>query len=254
MFQPQRIYIDNKDKHSLLFDTIVDNIKPIQAPTTQKSGSALPFISDKQTETTKMTAKLLNNESDAVMRALGVTFCADVFIAQNFKDKNEQQKVALVLMYLTKNIDPSILHFTQSGGIVFQNNLVPNSDLTAVLKNMVSKKSKTLITGEYFLLHNLAAAPQTLKAMINPSKLKLCNIQSSYNNQGPALTQTPTVKTTPNMAKTKVQIRTAHPQVVNTAKLTQSKTSKLLLQQTRQPSKVQTQFKPHTVPAWYKIL
>lgn len=256
MFQPQRVYVDNSNNQFLAFDTIIDDIKPLNQ---NLATIKIPSETTGKTNTPKMTANSLNNESDAMMRSIGVTFDADEFISRKFNDKKVQQKALLVLLFLTRNVDKSILHFTQAGGIIYQNNLVPNSDLVAALKNLVSKKSKTLQTGEYFLLSNLLSAPHTITGMINPSKLKLCNIQTTFKNQGPSLGSIPTATSkTTTTAKAKVQLRNAHPQVVSTAKLMQITKTKPLQPSSRlhqqQPNLVQTRFNAKTVPAWYKIL
>lgn len=251
MFQPQKVYVDSTNNFCLTFDTFSD-LQPI----------TLTEAVAQNPQTTAMDKTSLNNEAEAMTRATtgGITFDVDSFFKKNYHETKTQNKARSVLNFLTLTVDDSLLRFTQAGGIVYQRNLVPGADLTTVLKSLVSKKSKMLVNGEFFLLCNLKTAPPSILAMINPSKLKLCNIQQTYKDQGPQ-PPPPAAKKRP-MLETLVKTQTANPQLSNPNFRTTTTTASSVSQKPKMLpqknpvhlTKLQKRFNSNPAPAWYKIL
>lgn len=248
MFQPQKIYLDPADNFSLTFDTFTD-IQPLASTEKKKMETALP-----------------NNESEAMNSALGVTFNVEQYLTKTFHDKKNLHKARMILNFLTSTVDSSLLRFNQAGGIFYQGSLVPNADLGAVLKSLAEKKNKQLVVGEYFLLSNLSSAPSTILGMVNPSKLKLCNIQQTFAKQGNKLKSNvqPIVKhkqllqlqPKPNH----IQVRTAKPLLSNSKPVLQTgsilTTKKMIPTYTKQSkaAALQKRFTSKAPSAWYKVL
>lgn len=245
MFRPQRVYLDPKDTSALTFDLFTD-IEPIK-------------------ETAPMPAPVLNLEAEAMNASIGTTFNVDVYLNNNYNHKRTQTKAKAVLHYLTSNVDPSIVRFGTNGGIYYKNVLVPETDLANVLENLTSKKSKTLVHGEYYLITALANAPTSITSLIHPAKLKICNVQTQYRDKGPPVAQqTPNNKPAnivmpPGTTKTtNIEVRTPNPfhyrpylkaPVAKIAKQPAGITKVKPAQ-----TSVQKRFNGPKVPAWYKIL
>jgi len=242
MFTPQKVYIDKQDKSLLTYDLFTD-IQPL----------------------TTMPAPVLNTEAAAMDTAVGVRFDIDRYLSSNYTDKKTFQNARTLLTYLKDNLDDSILKIGSNGGFYYKSTLVPEGDLPKILQNIVSKKSKTLVHGEYYILSCLASAPASILNLINPSKLKMCNAQIQYNLKGPpmgAAVPTPKPKFIPlppgSSKDNRVEVRTANPfnykpnlQTKNPPIL---KTATTIARDKRTPSAVQKKFNAKAVPAWYKVL
>lgn len=244
MFRPQRVYLNAKDSDKLTFDLFTD-IEPITTDTMQNP--------------------VLNNEAEAMSSAIGSQFNAEQFLSTSYKHKKSISKARTVLNYLVQNIDNSMLRFGTNGGIYYKNVLVPEADLANVLANLVTKKSNTLVQGEYYLILMLLNAPTSVTALIHPTKLKLCGSQVTYKQTGPPIAQkTPAyhpdkLLLPPGTSKqTKVTVRTSNPfQYTPHLKSTVKNIAKQPSQVTKTKpniSMVQKRFNGPKVPAWYKVL
>ncbi len=242
MYHPQKIYLNSQDKFSLGFDRVTD-IQPLK----------------------EMSPPILNTESQAMNLAIGNKFEVDEFLSKHYRDKKSFNKARALLTYLTQKIDDAILRFGTNGGIFYKTNLVPDGDLVQVLQNITSKKSKTLVHGEYYILSSLTGAPTSLLNLVNPSKLKMCNLQTEYKTSGPPMAQTvPLAKPKkiplpPGPAREeKIEIKTANPfSFKPQLKPSQSsilKTATTIPKPKIPVSAVQKKYNAKAAPAWYKIL
>lgn len=214
-----------------------------------------------------MTPPVLNAEAESMANAVGSTFQIESFLQSGKVAKHLQGKIRQVLTYLVTSVDKSLLRFGANGGIYHHNNLLPDVDLLTVMENLVSKKSRTLVNGEYTILMYLTRAPQTIIALINPQKLKLCNVQIQYAAKGPSMARTAlqppkTVSLPPGPAPpvaNQVVVRTAHPNLFKPYSKPQKNVvinkipTKPATQKTAH-TLVQKRFNAKPAPAWYKIL
>lgn len=244
MFRPQKVYVKTENPTLLDFDLFTD-IKPLK----------------------NMTPPILNNEAQSMANAVGTTFQIEPFLQSRKVSKNLYSKIKHVMTYLATSVDPSLLRFGSNGGMYHHDSLLPNVDLIAVMENLVSKKSKTLVNGEYNVLMHLTKAPHSILSLINPQKLKLCNVQIRYSTEGPPMANTAlqppkTVTLPPGPAPTasnQVVVRTAHPSLFKPYSKPQKNTviNKIPTKPvTQKPisSSVQKRFNAKSAPAWYKIL
>lgn len=242
MFRPHKVYLDNQDISLLKFDSIND-IQPL----------------------TDMSPPVLNNEAQAMNVSIGGSFQVDQFLNANYRDKKSTHKARAFLIYLTQNIDDSILRFGSNGGIFYKGNLVPEGDLGKVLQNITNKKSKTLVHGEYYMLSCLTGAPPSILNLINPSKLKMCNLQLDYKTKGPPMAQSvPQAKPKKiplppgSLGNEQIVIKTANPFTFKPQGTSKPhpilKTPTTVSKQKPPVSNVQKKFNAKPAPAWYKIL
>lgn len=238
---PQKVYLDPKDRQTLTFDRKAD-IEPLT-----------------------MTPPILNNEAQAMNAAVGDNFDIESFLSKHYRDKKSVAKARAVLAYLTRKVDDSTINFGSNGGIFYRQNLVPDADLVAVLQSLTNRKGKTLSQGEYFVLNSLAGAPPDILSAINPAKLKLCNIQFEYKTRGPpSSSKVPVSKPAkiplpPSQTRdSNIVIRTANPFLYkpfpNLQPRTILKTKTQIMKPKLPASAVQKKFNAKPAPAWYKIL
>jgi len=245
MFRPQKVYLDKQDKNLLTYDLFTD----IQPLTTMPAN-----------------APVLNTEAAAMNVAVGSRFDIEHFLGVNYPDKKTIQKARTVLTYLNNQLDDSILKLGANGGFYYKSSLVPEGDLSKILQNLVSKKSKTLVHGEYYILSCLVSAPPSILNLINPSKLKICNSQMQYKLKGPPMGATvPAPKPKfiplppgPLSKEAMVEVKTANPFNYKPNLPPKNppilKTATTISKDKRAPSAVQKKFNAKTVPAWYKVL
>ena len=204
MAQRYNVFLSDSDPTLLDFERITD-IQP------------LPEQLSMPDERAKSTVP--NGEAEALNSSVGIFFNLDSYISTNFNDKRGLSNARAVLSYLHTNVDPTVLKFSQDGRIFYSGAPVPGANLKKVLESLTSKKQKVLQHGEYFLLSNLTHAPDYIKSLVNPSKLKLCNIQMDFANQPqvkrvpskPTNIQNPPSMQSPGNSRTNVEIKTLSP-------------------------------------------
>lgn len=203
MAQPYNVFLSETNPNILDFERISD-IQPLSnlnMPTEDLTKPVVP-----------------SGEAEAINSSIGIFFDLDNYISTHFSDKKSVSNARAVLSYLHSNVDPTVLKFSQDGRIFYQGAAVPGANLKKVLESLTSKRQKVLNIGEYFLLSNLTKAPDYIKTLVNPAKLKMCNIQFDYatqpqvkrlNSRPPNISMSPS--TLPGMPKPNIQVKTASP-------------------------------------------
>lgn len=249
MFRPQKVYIDKQDNNLLTYDLFTD-IQPLSTMPTNNPSTSQP---------------VLNTESQAMESAVGRRFEVDHFLGVHYKDRKTLEKARTLLTYLNTHLDNSILKFGTNGGFYYKSTLVPEGNLANILQNIVAKKSKTLVHGEYYILSCLLNAPTNILELVNPSKLKMCNAQIQYNTNGPPMSASAPppkpkfIPLPPGVSKdSRVEVRTANPFNYKPNLVTKNppilKTATAITKDKRVPSAVQKKFNSKAAPAWYKVL
>ena len=158
MAEAYEVYLDPQDNYSLTFD----------------QGLELDRLPPPETMTS--TDVHLNSDADSMAQSVGQGINVDRFVDQHIPDKSKQGNAKSLLSYLVYSVDSSTLRFTSDGQVFFQGTCVPEAHLATILQSLVNKKQKYIATGEYCLIMCLREAPDYIKGLIHPSKLKLCNI------------------------------------------------------------------------------
>lgn len=159
MAQAYEVYLDASDNHSLVFDQKLE----------------LQTLSQPGPEMTS-TDVHINSEAETMAQSVGQGLNVDKFVDRYIADKSKHAALKNLLGYLVYSIDSATLRFTPDGQVFFQGSCVPEAHLATILQSLVNKKQKQIATGEYCLLLCLRDAPDSIKKMILPSKLKMCNI------------------------------------------------------------------------------
>lgn len=239
MAQAYNVYLSSSDPSFLDFEKITD----IQ-----------PLTSDIMPEDTPNLAKVpaIGGDTEAINSSIGIQFNADEFISVHISDRKHFSNAKAVLSYITSNVDSTVLRFTQDGRVFYQGSCVAGANLKKILESLVTKKSKALQSGEYFLLSNLVNAPDYIKSLINPNKLKLCNIQFEFATKN--VVKRLTAPAPPKANRSNMEVKTAAPvnikppqsrPVIRTVvKLDTSK---------RAPTALQKQFNVKDAAPWYKL-
>ena len=203
MAQPYNVFLSDTDPNVLDFEKVTD-IQPL---------SNLNMAQDNPTKSV-----IPSGEAEALNSSIGIFFNLDSYISTHFSDKKNISNTRAVLSYLNSNVDPTILKFSQDGRVFYQGAAVPGANLKKILESLTSKKQKVLQIGEYFLLSNLTNAPDYIKTLVHPAKLKMCNIQVEFAtqpqvkrlNSRPANIYNPP-SSLPGMSKPNIQVKTASP-------------------------------------------
>lgn len=255
MFRPQKVYLNAENNQVLTFDLFTD-IQPIVQSSKMKP--------EKQSNKSKHFPPL-DNQAEAMEASIGQVFDSAKYLNSTIAEPKVRQKALQILTYLQANTDPSVVRFESRGGIFYKSSLVPDAILSDTLKSIVTKNSKTLQQGEFYLLSLLANAPPAILKMINPAKLKLCNIQQHFSATGLTGSQT-TPPSKPNKLvippstghQSNVEFRTANPFVFRP---TFKQTSAVIAKPpTAIPKKrsvvtgVQKKYNAKNIPTWYKVL
>lgn len=258
MFRPQKVYLNSQNNQTLNFDLFTD-IQPITPDSKMKP--------EKQSEPHKYVPPHLDNQAEAMAASIGQAFDCNKFVQENFSDHKTKQKALEILSYLQGNTDPSNVRFGTRGGLFYKGAIVPDANLSSILKNMVTKKSKTLQQGEFYLLSVLANAPASVLKNINPAKLKMCNVQQTFSTTGLTVPQkTPQAKpdkvvippSSGGGTNSNVEFRTANPFVYKPT--FKHRPTIIAKPPTAIPKKktvvtgLQKKYNVKAIPAWYKVL
>jgi len=196
MAQAYNVFLSDSNQNILDFERITD-IQPLSSNT---------IMADDNTSISKTPAI---GETEAINASVGITFNPDEFISVHFSGQKNASNAKAVLSYINSNVDHTILRFTQDGKVFYLGSSVAGANLKKILESLVTKKQKILQTGEYFLLSNLTSAPDYIKSLINPHKLKLCNIQFEYATKNIVKRLPPPIAQ--KHAKPNTEVKTASP-------------------------------------------
>ena len=158
MAEAYEVFLDSSDNYTVVFDQKLEL-------------QSLPLVDDMTS-----TDSNINRDAEAMALSVGQGLNVEKFVTQYIADKTKHGSIKNLLSYLVNSIDSATLRFTPDGQVFFQGSCVPDAHLATILQSLVNKKQKLIVTGEYCLLMCLRDAPDYLKAMILPSKLKMCNI------------------------------------------------------------------------------